>query len=423
MYADPADSLCDMAIKNITDTLFAKIPDNVTVAIQLHVIGSLAYRYTIKNSVLAPVEVIALGDNFSNNFVNGANWAFESYPSDNTMVLMWGHGHGALDPQWHEDLQKWESEPDVRSDANNLDPDDIFEDAQSVCSLRSLSREYIDAYNLHKQHRGYLFSLQPRNYLTNNDLITSFDSITKNLGRMIDIVGFDTCMGAMLEIGYQFVPYARYLVGVQSCASKDGWNYGAFGQVFDNPDKTPGDIAKAFVTTFQDYYEQHANEAIPLNIASSVSGIYTLTALDLAQVYTIKSLLDLAIEQIQACVAIYGSKPIRQALRRAHNTCYTLCLFPMYTDMYTLINSFNRQINLLDRSTSLTNLSQTLINVSTAIKASVLAHCCGQDLTGRAHGLSVYFPHYHIDSSYQAIRFAQECAWDKIIRLATAESL
>jgi len=416
MYADSSDALSDMAIKNISDALFAKIPDNVTIAIQLHAFGTIAYRYIIKQNTLIPVQIITLGDDRIQNFVDGAQWAFGNYQSDNTMVLLWDHGHGALDPQWNDDLQKWMSEPDVLSSANNLEQDDIFENNNSTCPLRSFSIEQ------HQHHRGYMFSAEPREYLTNNDLITAFDRICKNLGRMVDIVGFDTCMGSMLEIGYQFVPFARYLVGVQSCASKDGWNYGAFGQVFDDPAKTPGDIAKAFVKTFQDYYQQ-SSEAIPLNSASNVSGIYTLTALDLSRVTVIKMLLDQAVQQIAECVKIYGVKPIRQALRFAHSTCYNLCLFPMYTDMYTLIDTFNKQINLLDQSIQASNLSATLTSICAAIEASVIGHCSGQDLAGRAHGLSIYFPHYHIDPSYQTIRFGRECAWGNVLTLATAESL
>jgi len=415
MYADSSDSLSDMAIKNISDALFAQVPNNVTIVIQLHAVGSIAYRYIMQNSMLIPIRAIALGSDRVQNFIDGVQWAFGNYQSDNTMVLFWDHGHGALEPQFNEVLQKWTTEPDVLSDANHLDSDEIFQDNQAACPLRSLfTSEH------HKQHRGYMFTIEPREYLTNNDLITAFTSIYTMLGRKIDIVGFDTCMGAMLEIGYQFEPFANYLVGVQSCASKDGWNYGGFGEVFNDPAKAPRDVAAAFVKTFQDYYKQ-SSDAISLNSASSVSGIYTLTALDLSKVTEIKTLLDQAVQQIAQCADIYGTKPIRQALRRAHNTCYSLCLFPMYTDMYTLIDSFNKQINLLKPSIQVSNLSATLTCICESIENAVFAHCCGQDLTGRAHGLSVYFPHYHVDPSYQTIRFAQESSWGTILTLATAE--
>lgn len=95
----------------------------------------------------------------------------------------------------------------------------------------------------------------------------------------------------------------------------------------------------------------------------------------------------------------------------------------MYTDMYTLLESFNTQIKLLYSSEQVNNVSQTLTALCAAIESSVIAHCYGQDLAGRAHGISIYFPHYHIDSSYQTIRFAQESLWGNVLTLATGESL
>src|SRR5579862_4372334 len=102
MYADSSDSLSDMAIKNISDALFAQVPDNVTIVIQLHAVGSIAYRYIMQNSMLIPIRAIALGSDRVQNFIDGAQWAFGNYQSDNTMVLFWDHGHGALEPQFNE---------------------------------------------------------------------------------------------------------------------------------------------------------------------------------------------------------------------------------------------------------------------------------------------------------------------------------
>jgi hypothetical protein len=412
---DSSDDMNDMAIKNISELMIATPRDHVTFALQLHAFGTTAYRYIIKNNALIPAGIVHLTDNRIQNFVDGAQWAFDTYPSDRTMLLLWDHGRGALDPQWNESTQKWEHEPDIESEANHLDPDEIFE-CTSACHRSHSSANH----RLH--HKGYMFSLTPREYLTNNDLISCLETIHKDIDHKLDIICFDTCMGAMLENAYQCSPFADYLVGVQSCAAKDGLHYAAFGEVFTSPTATPLDITTALVKTFEDYYTSRATQDVtPLDGTTDASSIFTLTALDLSKVAIIKELLDFAAQQINACTQIYGIKPLRKAFRTAHSKCYSLCLFPMYTDMYSLLSFFDTELELLEPSEQLTLLRNTLKKLCCALTDSVTAHCCGSSLQGKAHGISLYCPHYHIDSSYATIRFGKESQWGTALSLATGE--
>jgi len=89
-----------------------------------------------------------------------------------------------------------------------------------------IKRSYVEnADEEHLNHRGFLFNANRRTYLNNKDLIEILDHITANLlHKKLDVIAFDTCMGDMLEVGYQIAPYADYLVGSQSCSLLDGFD-------------------------------------------------------------------------------------------------------------------------------------------------------------------------------------------------------
>lgn len=411
---DSSDDMNDMAIKNIYDLMSATPHRNVTFALQLHAFGTTAYRYIVKRNALVPAGIVNLTDNRLQNFVDGALWAFNSYPADHFMLLVWNHGSGCLEPQWDESAKDWRFEPDDESEANHLDPDELFETVSSCTRARLTTTHRL-------WHRGYLFSLTPREYLTNNDLVQGLEKITTALGRTFDIVCFDTCMGAMLENGYQCAPFAQYLVGVQSCAAKDGLNYGAFGEVFGGPYATPSKVAKALVATFADYYTTQT--VTDLDSSHEAKGIFTLTAIDLAKVNALKESLDLVVTKLQACTAVYGIKPLRKAFRTAHSKCYTLCLFSMYIDLYSLLSFFNSELDVLAPSEQLTALKQALTTTCSALTDAVTAHCCGPTLQGKAHGISIYCPHYHVDSTYATTLFGKTSLWQSVLQWETGESI
>ena len=61
------------------------------------------------------------------------------------------------------------------------------------------------------------------------ELARVLNTVTKD-GRKLDIIAFDSCSIATLEIAYQFAPYARYLIASQIGIPLPGWPY---DRVFD----------------------------------------------------------------------------------------------------------------------------------------------------------------------------------------------
>ncbi len=82
---------------------------------------------------------------------------------------------------------------------------------------------------------------------------------TEILGKKLEILGFDSCVMSMLEVGYQFNSVANTMIASEGSLPNAGWSYAQIlGNLTGNSTGFPvNDIAKQFVKTFilrQDKY-------------------------------------------------------------------------------------------------------------------------------------------------------------------------
>jgi hypothetical protein len=377
---DSSDGLHDMAIKNITDMMRAQPNDNVDFFIQLHAYDHSALRYHVTHSGLVFMQEVLLTGNSKQDFIDACTWGFNG-TADHTMLIGWGHGWGILDPEWNSETHEWEV------DGGSL---------SNECTVKSIRTIHA---NNHKNHKGFIFNDNPHAYLTNQDLIDSLKYVKENLlrGKKIDIIAFDTCMGAMIEVGYQIAPYALYFVGNQSCSLRDGFNYQEIIPAL-NQQHSPRQVASAMVRAFNAYYNEH-----------DASGIYTHAALDLAYAHDLKNDLD-------AVISVLLSAPdFAPAVLQASITSPRFCLFPMYSDLIAFCKNVDTELSTLSPSAKTHELKLALQNLYAAHNKFVVARCGGFTTEGLAHGFAIYLPTNGIDKSYRKTIFAHESLWLKLL--------
>ncbi len=80
------------------------------------------------------------------------------------------------------------------------------------------------------------------------------------LGQKLDILGFDSCVMGMLEVGYQFNYVAKTMIASEGSVPSAGWTYakilGCLARE-DTATSTLGEVAELFVKEFvrsQDAY-------------------------------------------------------------------------------------------------------------------------------------------------------------------------
>lgn len=386
LYADSSDQLSDMLIKNITDIMRGKPNDTVEFVIQLHAYYMSGLRFHVTHQGLKFIEEIQLSGNNQLDFINGAQWAFANNTADHTMLIIGNHGWGILDPQWNEETKEWEVDEGGLSNS---------------CMIKkrsALAREQ------HKRHRGFLFTVNPRSYLTNPKLFEGLSYITTNIlnNKKLDIIAFDTCMGDMLEIGYGIAPYAHYLVGNQSCSLLDGFAYQGIVESL-NQQPNPRDAATAMVQAFDAYYREHDD-----------SGIYTHAALDLSHIHGVCKALDTVIHRI------LNMPELTPRLIKVCNDSPRFCLWPMYTDLVAWAHNVQSQLATLPESDAATALNHACNQLYHTVKSLVVARCGGHSTLGLAHGFAIYLPSNGVDASYYTTPFAQECQWVKFLEFMRA---
>ncbi|MFI5333388.1 MAG: clostripain-related cysteine peptidase [Candidatus Babeliales bacterium] len=380
-YMDSSDGLSDMAFKNITDMVRGKPNDNVEWLIQLHAYHKTGLRYRVTNAGLEFLEEIALTGDSKQDLIDAASWGFAEGDADHTMLILANHGWGILDPRWNPETEKWEVASGSLSNS---------------CAIKR-SRDW---QVLHKNHRGFMFSTTPRVYLNNQDLIDGLAYIKSTiLQGKLDVLAFDTCMGAMLEVAYQVAPFADYLVGVQSCSLMDGFDYqGVMASINQGP--TPRDLVTDMVQVCDAYFSQH-----------DASGVYTYTALDLSYAAHITKALDVVVTQLLSMPELL---PI---IMHAHDDAPRFCMWPMYTDLIAFCKDIGAQLNTLPSSDAITALQQSLQRLYRVSKQCVVNRCGGHTTSGHAHGFAIYLPVDMIDEPYYTTQFVRESQWINLLQV------
>jgi len=386
IYLEATDNLCDMAIKNLTDLALADSDSRITFIAQVHAFSDKAIRYKIEHKKLIPLEYITLTTSDKQNFIDANIWAFSNYKSAKNMLVIWNHGWGILEPVWNSMQKAWCLEPDL-----------VHEISCETCSTRKHLDQSCTERVHDIQHRGFLSNAHTHTMLSNNDLTDALAQVTDQLPhKQFDIIGFDTCMGAQLEISYQLVPYARYQIGCQNCELKDGWDYGALGTHI-TPKMAAHELVQVIINTYHEYYQKETRQET-----------YTISAIDLSQIYKLCGQLELVINRlVELCK---NESELKKIIIETRLVSPGFCFIPMYTDLYAFCAQLADRLNTYQED-RLQALTQELYKLRKLAQEVIIANKTGTQMHDKAHGISIYFPVNHIDSSYFQALFAQKTLW------------
>ena len=383
-YMDATDRLADMAFKNITDMMQGAPVQSVEWYIQLHAYDQTALRYQVIGNDLHFIEEKQLTGTALTDFIDACIWGFNNTQTDHTMLILANHGWGALDPSWNETAHAWEAAEII-----------MTHDGPSCSFIAQQLHEVKKQYSEHcAQHRGFMFNTTNKTYLRNDDMCCGLALLTQSVLRTkLDVIAFDTCMGCMFEVAHSIEPYAQYLVGMQSCALRDGFDYQRFVRIL-NDGADARTTAACFVDAFDAYYKEYDGE-----------GIYTCTALDL-------SFMDEMMEQLDTIIAILLKHPNYMPwIRAARDASQRFCLWPVYTDLVAFLKLVEAELIEHYAIQDGDGVLGKLRTFYRTMERAVVARCGGYTTVGNAHGVSIYLPWFEIDAAYRVSRFAQQSQW------------
>lgn len=280
-------------------------------------------------------------------------WAVTEYPSDHLAVVLWNHGSGPVSryPRWM---------------------------------------------------RGVCYDDQTGNFLTDADCKYVFEKIITEHrdGRKIDIIAFDACLMAHIEIAYSLQSCADYLVASQETIPGYGYDYAGVLTKSQEGTLLPEVFARAMV---EEYDKEYAGQ-----------NDYTLSLIDLNK---LPSLIQ-ATNQLGQLLASHLQKDTTGRLKQIIEKCASsrYCLHfseQTYIDLYGFYRALLNQLPSMplsysDRST----LSNVLIAAQRACTKCILDNVHSSDLR-TSRGLSVYFPDKYegIERSYASILWSRTTTW------------
>ena len=224
------------ATDDLNELLEAELPENVTVVIETGgaaewwnetVDASVLQRYVYNSDGLTLVDEqpsASMGD--SGTLADFLRFAKENYPADKTAVVFWNHGGGSVSGASFDEMYDYDS-------------------------------------------------------LTLDEMYTAFTEVWEpslEAGQQpLELVGFDTCLMATVDVAYTFCDLSRYLVASEETEPANGWYYSKWvGALAEDPSMDGAALGRVICDA---YYEGCREAGTEDDVTLSVTDLSQLEGL------------------------------------------------------------------------------------------------------------------------------------------------
>lgn len=281
-------------------------------------------------------------------------WACVDYPSDHIAVVLWDHGAGPL-------------------------------------NRAKMRAERLAA------PKGVCYDYDTNNYLTDRDCLQAFSWARNALrsGKKFDIIAFDACLMASLEMAYTLASCADYMVASEETIPGNGYQYAYLLSQFMSRNLDPLSFAKLMVSSYNQEYAgtlDYTLSAIDLNVVQSL--INNVNAVAQFLTMQLNGLTSLA-----ARATIKKSASTYNCLSFDQGTYIDLGQF--YKNLLKNISGFKLSTTNAEQFKKMLNYGITLLPV--VVKANTMSSNYYQ-----ATGLTMYFSRYVVEPSYYDLYWSED---------------
>ena len=321
---------------------------------------------TIASRELADLGEQNMGD--PRKFINYTTWTVDHYPANHYLVVFWDHGGGWYGVCWD----------DTDSDYLNLD-----------------------------------------------NVSVGLSALSAHLGRPVDVVGFDACLMAGIEVLYQIRGLCDIACTSGTTEPNEGWPYDwILPSLAMKPRMTPRELAVEITNDYVDSYTDGQPDPADTVLA-------TMSAWDMARVPRLFELWDqlsmrLAMKALTYNAYIREVRAVTEGYDPAHVVFLDVTNYPLY-DIYDFCEHFLKPAGgplfeyVLDPG-----LSQNLNDIMLVFMASRIAERHGPRYPD-GYGLTAYFPsgnngvvpgtpRTQYDARYDNIDFSRALYWDDFLK-------
>ncbi len=389
VYIAGDNDLFEYALKDINEMTKVGSNENVSIVVQLDGYGTAEKTERL---LIQKDKTVNIDPSLSNKKLDSGNpqtlidfctWTINKYPASHYVLVLWNHGSGILDPS---PVRSWSVA-------------DFFIKNEVTDKLEvDRSRGFIEWI----RRRGVCFSDTNHSYINDEGLGRALYSITKHLGRKLDVIAFDACMMAMAEIIDTTRFYADYLIGSEEVEPGDGWRYSEALLPLSQGYITPREFAQHAVEAYRTMYVGQVND-------------FTQSAIDLRKSYILLDNIDRLSQLLLRALNVQVDDSLEQAILASRDGKHCLNFAePTYIDLLNFYRNLMLLMPFVKLETGNKSLqdqiSRTLEAGIKLINQTVIASTAGVNLA-RAGGISIYFPVKSVDPSYEKTYFAKENSW------------
>ena len=243
-----------------------------------------------------------------------------------------------------------------------------------------------------------------------------------------ELIGFDACLMAQLEVYSAMAPHGRYSVASQELEPAVGWAYASFlEELIARPQMNGADLSKSIVATYIDGDQRIVDDgarqqmldtafggaqASAAELAAELGNDVTLSAIDLSAIPAVNAALD------DLTVALSNTNPDAVAEARAYAQTFESVFGEDAPSPYIDLIHFMQLVVELSGDEQVTAAAN---DVAAALDKAILAEKHGPNRPG-ATGITIHFPPPEIFGALDnfgyttvADRFAQETQWDEFL--------
>lgn len=279
------------------------------------------------------------------------NTLFKHFPAKFYFLTMWDHNWG-----WHPEY----FQQDYTNEHDSLTYDELKE------SLATLPPVHIIRPNPQMEHP-------------------------------INIVGYDACVGAQIEVMHTWSNYAKFFVGSQDYVGWEGINYNnVISSIYSNTSITPEDVSVIAAKSMMEDPDDNCVSVVHFNPSFH----------DL-----VKYIDQLAVEFIKEF------EDIQEVLRDIHaSTAYVPKVDDdiVHKDLKILLQQVNKR---LSNYHSIVTIARKALQ---EFSETVIYNSALKDRTcENGHGISIYWPNTasNFESAYTKTSFADNTHWDEFLKL------
>jgi hypothetical protein len=245
---------------------------------------------------------------------------------------------------------------------------------------------------------------------TNGDVLMPADGIASALkdvkastGKMVDVVAFDACNMASLEVAYELRDAARYMVASETMEPFDGLPYEMFiTDMVTTPTISAADLSSRIVYEYVEYYSE--KWAYPHQMTYS-QDFATMVALDLSRMSAVGAAFSDLTEALLPIIPDHMKTVDRARGYALIGTWTNMAGYEWMPDVYTFVEG-------LREVPGHAELIAAIDSFEASIDAAIIAQANSDKYHDTVHGLNFWFPpslaQYHMKGWTWAQQFIYE---------------